>query len=824
MTRLRFLPPVTLACLLVLSAPGVGVPEARGGSPETARGRMSPVAEDGPLAAWQREFMRQMAAPDSAQASEDEALPLAASAETASDGRWIHGPEPPVGRSLHAAVYDPIRQRMLVFGGYSRARGVLDELWALSLRGSPRWTRLEVAGEVPPARHLYSAVYDPVRDRVVIFGGMGRTSVLNDVWVLSLAGAPRWTRLEPLGIPPAPRTQHSAIYDAHGDCIYVFGGAGRTHEGVVLSRLNDVWALSLSGRVKWRLVSPEGTPPNPRFGQAAVLDGRGRMVLFGGYDGAMVHDVWALSLNDRPRWQQLSPDGEAPPPRLQHSAVYDPVSGRMMVFGGQDEAMTIFDDAWALSLRGRLEWKRLEPSATPVRRAGQSAILDARQGQVVLYGGTADGWNLSDEVWSVSCATNAWTKLELAAPPAPRFGESAIFDPTRRRMVMFGGYGYNSGTLADVWTLSLADGTGWTPLRPDGDPPPAREAHSAIYDVAHDRMVVFGGLDVMLSTLNDAWALSFSGTPTWTRLETVGGPPPARRDHTAIDDPQHDRMVVFGGVGEDYLGDVWALSLSGVPTWTQLVPQRDDLARFEHSAILDSTRGRMIVFGGLYGLDAHNDLWALSLGDSPGWSPLAPAGALPPGSADHSAIYDPQRDRMVVFPGGYAGTWALDLAGSTTWIPLHPEGASLVSSAPQVAAFDPIGDRMAVFASSIDGNETWELCWGPPEAPTIRPPVTSLHRSAEFAPSKPAFLLAGARPNPSRLGPRVVFSLPDAAPARLDVIDVSGRRLLSREVGGLGPGEHTLDLAQQQVFPPGLYLMRLTRGNETRTARAVVIR
>jgi hypothetical protein len=88
-----------------------------------------------------------------------------------------------------------------------------------------------------------------------------------------------------------------------------------------------------------------------------------------------------------------------------------------------------------------------------------------------------------------------------------------------------------------------------------------------------------------------------------------------------------------------------------------------------------------------------------------------------------------------------------------------------------------------------------------------------------------AFALEGVRPNPShaeRLS--VVFTLPTAASGKLELVDVSGRRVVEREVGSLGAGQHTLDLGQGQRLAPGLYLVRLTQGTNTRTARVAVIR
>jgi len=88
-----------------------------------------------------------------------------------------------------------------------------------------------------------------------------------------------------------------------------------------------------------------------------------------------------------------------------------------------------------------------------------------------------------------------------------------------------------------------------------------------------------------------------------------------------------------------------------------------------------------------------------------------------------------------------------------------------------------------------------------------------------------AFALEGVRPNPTRGGAlKVRFSLPTDAPARLELLDVSGRRVVEREVGSLGAGQHTLDLGAGQHLAPGLYLVRLTQGANTRTTRVAVLR
>src|SRR5205809_341396 len=95
----------------------------------------------------------------------------------------------PSVRAAHSAIYDPVRDRMIVFAGYL----VSNDVWALSLSGPPVWTQHTPAGMPDACRYAHSALYDPVHDRILDFGGYSYFSIMNDVWAMSLGGTPAWT-------------------------------------------------------------------------------------------------------------------------------------------------------------------------------------------------------------------------------------------------------------------------------------------------------------------------------------------------------------------------------------------------------------------------------------------------------------------------------------------------------------------------------------------------------------------------------------------------------------------------------------------------------
>jgi hypothetical protein len=112
-----------------------------------------------------------------------------------------------------------------------------------------------------------------------------------------------------------------------------------------------------------------------------------------------------------------------------------------------------------------------------------------------------------------------------------------------------------------------------------------------------------------------------------------------------------------------------------------------------------------------------------------------------------------------------------------------------------------------------------------PDGPAVSPGATGIVPLAA-PPPRPhdlSFALRRVQPNPASSRAVVRFALPDAAPATLELFDLAGRRLWSREVGSLGPGEHDVPLGDGERFPPGVYLVRLAQGVRTATVRLALL-
>ena len=521
-------------------------------------------------------------------------------------------------------------------------------------------------------------------------------------------------------------------------------------------------------------------------------------------------------------------------------------------------------------------WSRLDTTLTaPVARREFAAIYDAQRDRYLIFGGSGDPYpyKLFDEVWVLSLGvTPAWTQLVPVDPgPGERSSAQWGYDAARQRLLVFGGYGsHHPGDpwsyLDDVWQLSLDGSPTWTELLPAGTAPQGRLAGSAVYDPLRQRFVGFGGTRGLPV---DTWELDLSGDPAWVTVPTDSSSPPGSYGMTTVYDAVRDRMLIFGGSTSDaYFGvhnDTWALDLTtDPPTWHKLAPTGTlPGARRSGTAIYDPLRDRMVVFGGW---DSRSDdvtsflgdAWALDLTtDPPGWGPLAPGGDTPIGRDAMQAVYDPLADRLVVY-GGWSGLAFL----SDTWM----LGWSVPSVAPSMTAsmhvqpgvahvqwkvLGATGSHAAVYRrtlagpwsslTTVNGDATGTFAV---DDRTVSPGgvyryqlVVSSQRGSVFGgevqisvpagatavvDGTPRFALEPLWPDPLVGRMEVTFALPSDAPARLEVLDVTGRLLRRREVGGFGVGRHQLELGTAGEFRPGLYFVRLTQAGAVRTQRVVI--
>jgi hypothetical protein len=323
-------------------------------------------------------------------------------------------------------------------------------------------------------------------------------------------------------------------------------GTGGSGSGGASTPACQVDASGTAPGGSWIDRTPATGNPSPRYGNQLASLGGGRALLF---SGIVTQDTWLWD-SASGSWQQLSPPAQ-PPQRAAGAMVRDELRGKVLLFGGTDPyAGKMFNDLWEWDpLTGR--WTELvQPALRPVPREQFGMAFDTRRNRLVVVGGDPD----ADAVWEWD--GSAWSKLIPPPGPGGRGLPAITYDPSRERVVLYGGaYDFS------VWEW---DGTAWLRRCAASSGPPRFGAGLA--PTGRGTLLLMGGYDdegrgrqPTDVSKRDTWEWN-GATLTWRKL-SVGSPPPPREIMGMVFDAARGRVLLFGGgYGEVVvtpLADTW---------------------------------------------------------------------------------------------------------------------------------------------------------------------------------------------------------------------------------------------------------------------------
>jgi len=305
------------------------------------------------------------------------------------------GPSPRYGCRL---VYDPVNERLMMFGGFyegssPQAHG---DTWTFDW-GTESWRLLEVEPS-PSPREDYGITYVPELEGFILFGGWNKGGWLGDTWLFDCASQ-TWTELHP-AVAPEARTSMGFCCDEANGVVVLYGGY--TDD---LPDMGDMWLYDYSTNT-WTEVTPEASPP----------------ALYG------------------------------------CEMIYDPSTQAVLLFGGhyyEDDMDFFIRTVWEYDVVANT-WTDRQTQGGPSERYWQNTAHDRQDGTVIVFGGRRLG-SQYDDTWLYSPGGDSWTRLNVAHRPQARFQSAFAYDPAHHAAVLFGGFTFeNRQNFGDTWILDLS--------------------------------------------------------------------------------------------------------------------------------------------------------------------------------------------------------------------------------------------------------------------------------------------------------------------------------------------------------------------------------
>lgn len=311
-----------------------------------------------------------------------------------------------------------------------------------------------------------------------------------------------------------------------------------THSGRIVAVAEasggiETWTFDVCTNT-WTLMQPSGWSP-PAGVRNLVYDADSDVVVSIG-QAVGAYDV------DANRWTQRHPTPSSSN-WFRHDAVYDPVSGLIVVRLLESSEMWAYDvdgDTWTKIRQGAMSPpgdSAISPSAGP-SFSHQHFAYEQAADRIVLYAGDNSSgpgvWDGAgtEMTWTYDLRTGEWT-IEDTVTPELSIGwfssGSMVYDEVTRRTIIpadgvVAGYDAKMHEWEILWE-SPSEG----PAYGAGTGVHHRIGAAAVYDPINNRMIVIGGTARMLDEepfwvpMDDVWAYD-AGTASWSELLAPSSP------------------------------------------------------------------------------------------------------------------------------------------------------------------------------------------------------------------------------------------------------------------------------------------------------------
>ena len=521
--------------------------------------------------------------------------------------------------SGHQVAYNSDLRTSVLSGGScsaSTATKPVDRLWAIGQETT--WTEIEQDEQTAPEHRLDAAtLWDPINDRVLMFGGLDRQDTLHSsIFELVLSevstdGVYRWSQLNTSGGLPPARRGASFAFDHENQMAVLYGGNNGS------TTLTDVWTFDLVNHT-WREIvvsDPEGDGnPIPYENANMAYDPfHNSMRVSGQSSDWLWNGVSFQKLPTENSLNQSLYELAAAYPNYELVSAIDPASQEIMVVGyfSSDEDTVVRAFLYQANESGHYSWT--EPAAPPL------TVGSTNDGGVLwedvsipgfLFDGKTQRFVLIDENFSILAyepLTNEWITETVQKPPLLPVGTVRITtipmaeNASALLLMEQSAYVFEYDAALVSYVIEKQQGV-LSPFRSTISSAPA-----AAYAPDDDLIFLFGGTEETEGRLG-VYEVS---TATLEASQVTGchglSAPEPRTKASLVWHPNLERMVLAGGetFGGSPLSDFWTLepdSASGGYCWQERQIQSSLLETMQDpfmgtEMVYDPIRQTLLFFG-----------------------------------------------------------------------------------------------------------------------------------------------------------------------------------------------------------------------------------
>ncbi|MBU1627708.1 hypothetical protein KKB18_10105 [bacterium] len=268
--------------------------------------------------------------------------------------------ETPEERFMHAMFFDKKSEKIYLTGGMQYPFSpMLSDVWSFDPKNN-KWEKITPSGTIPQKYSTRDYVYIP-SERAIYVCADNTEEKACKMFVYDIEKK-SWTKETPIGENPTPAGQRSMNYDPMNNRILLFGGYFWSPEKAGV--LNDIFAYDLKSK-KWSRLKTKGIEAPRLKGAISFLDAaNSRIIYFGGLIPTEQPNTDIFTFNfSNDTWEKIEAQGDAPPSGDKNYGMYDDKEKRLILIGkpkdpkAQTNSFFVFDfktKKWeSISLKGQ---------------------------------------------------------------------------------------------------------------------------------------------------------------------------------------------------------------------------------------------------------------------------------------------------------------------------------------------------------------------------------------------------------------------------------------------------------------------------------------
>jgi N-acetylneuraminic acid mutarotase len=290
----------------------------------------------------------------------------------------------PEERFMHAMFFDQKTGQIYFTGGMQYPFSpMMSDVWSFDPKTN-KWTKLVSTGYIPPKYSVRDYTFIPSERSIYAWADNGEEN-LHKMFIFNI-DKKEWSKITPVGEFPKTAGHRVMCYDPMNNRLLLFGGYYWTPEASDV--LNDLYAFDLKKK-EWSKLKTEGiTAPKLKAAEGYTDQANGRMIIYGGLmpEEKPNAEIYTFSFSKN-SWGKIDAQGDKPIGGDSFYGILDAENNRLIEIGSTENKDSPSNGLYIFDLKSN-KWLKQESKDINIKKFNDCGpVYCSTNKRIYVYGG-----------------------------------------------------------------------------------------------------------------------------------------------------------------------------------------------------------------------------------------------------------------------------------------------------------------------------------------------------------------------------------------------------------------------------------------------------